>query len=109
MFSLQLSAQKSSLSLCIQCPAVHICQLHPEMHPSGLGFCYKLHRAHCVPRYSLRPEILVKGLDANVDTIPAIFHNRPESLPLDNTLTLLHSHHEFSVPVIDLTGLATPS
>lgn len=51
----------------------------------------------------------VKGLDANVDTIPAIFHNPLESLPLDNTPTLHHSHHGFSVPVINLTGLVMPS
>lgn len=51
----------------------------------------------------------VKGIDGDLDTIPAIIHNPPESLPLDNTPTLHHSHHEFSVPVINLTGLATPS
>ncbi|XP_037424807.1 1-aminocyclopropane-1-carboxylate oxidase homolog 1-like [Triticum dicoccoides] len=51
----------------------------------------------------------VKGLvDAGVTTVPAIFHHPPDSLPLDAPP---QPHHErrFTIPVIDLAGLGTPS
>uniref|UniRef100_A0A453MLZ9 Fe2OG dioxygenase domain-containing protein n=3 Tax=Aegilops tauschii subsp. strangulata TaxID=200361 RepID=A0A453MLZ9_AEGTS len=38
--------------------------------------------------------------------IPAIFHHPPDSLA---DAPHHHGHHQFAIPVIDLTGLATPS
>ncbi|KAI4973787.1 hypothetical protein ZWY2020_041568 [Hordeum vulgare] len=50
----------------------------------------------------------VKGLvDAGVTAVPAIFHHPPDSLPLDAPPRPRHEHR-FTIPVIDLAGLATP-